>query len=77
MAKGTIRTLLAGAVVGGSVVSLAWWVSGQPSIPKHPEVIAAYNQGRADALKLNPVSWELEETCANLWLKSLPLDSRK
>ena len=34
------------------------------------EIIKTYNQGRADVLKLNPVSWELEQTCINLWVQS-------
>ena len=27
--------------------------------PGHKEIVAAYNQGRSDALKTNPVSWDL------------------
>ena len=34
-------------------------------IPK--DVIDAYNTGRADALRTNPVSAELEMTCLELW----------
>lgn len=34
-------------------------------IPK--DIITAYNQGIKDALRTNPASWELEETCLGLW----------
>ena len=34
------------------------------------EIIKTYNQGKADILRLNPVSWELEQTCLNLWSQS-------
>ena len=31
------------------------------------EIIAAYNQGRDDALKTNPVSWNLDRACLEVW----------
>jgi len=31
------------------------------------DVIEAYNTGRADALRTNPVSADLEMTCLELW----------
>ena len=31
------------------------------------DVIEAYNTGRADALRTNPVSADLEMTCLDLW----------
>jgi hypothetical protein len=34
-------------------------------IPK--DVIDAYNTGRADALRTNPISADLEMTCLELW----------
>ena len=34
-------------------------------IPK--DVIDAYNTGRADALRTNPVSADLEMTCLEIW----------
>lgn len=34
-------------------------------IPK--DVIDAYNTGRADALRLNPVSADLEMACLDIW----------
>jgi hypothetical protein len=31
------------------------------------EIITAYNQGRDDALKTNPVSWDLDRACLEIW----------
>ena len=31
--------------------------------------IESYQMGMKHALRLDPVSWELEETCLNLWMK--------
>jgi hypothetical protein len=35
------------------------------SLPK--DIVGAYNLGIADALKTNPASWQLEETCLEVW----------
>lgn len=37
------------------------------------EIIDAYERGKKDALKTNPVSWDLEMTCAGLWVSKLPV----
>jgi len=31
------------------------------------DIIKAYKLGIADALKTNPPSWQLEETCLEVW----------
>lgn len=31
------------------------------------DIIAAYNLGREDALKTNPVSWDLDRACLEIW----------
>lgn len=31
------------------------------------DIIQAYNMGLKDALKTNPPSWDLEQTCVNMW----------
>lgn len=33
-------------------------------------VIAAYNRGKSDALRTNPVSWELDKACLTVWSES-------
>lgn len=37
-----------------------------------PEVLGAYKEGRRDALKTNPVSFELEQTCLEIWANNQP-----
>jgi hypothetical protein len=36
-------------------------------------VIEAYNMGLRDALKTNPPSMDLEQTCVNMWANKQPL----
>lgn len=38
-------------------------------------LLVAYNQGKADALSLRPASWDLEMTCAALWMSQQPVRS--
>jgi hypothetical protein len=44
-----------------------------PHGPSSQDVIDAYQQGRADALKTNPPSEQLERVCVGLWADSLPV----
>jgi hypothetical protein len=81
MVTQTIRSGVVGAMAGAMTVyaALIMTVNPTPIIePPTPfEIIQAYNQGRIDALKLNPVSWDLEQACANLWANRLPVDTQK
>lgn len=36
------------------------------------EIISAYNVGRSDALKTNPVSWDLDAACLEIWANRQP-----
>jgi hypothetical protein len=36
------------------------------------EVLSAYKEGRRDALKTNPASFELEQTCLEIWANKQP-----
>ena len=40
-------------------------------LPK--SVIEAYNMGLKDALRTNPASWDLEQTCLNMWADKHPV----
>ena len=40
-------------------------------LPK--SVIEAYNMGLKDAIKTNPPSMELEQTCVNMWANKQPV----
>ena len=61
--KHLVSTLV-GACVGIFVV---WWTA----VPEEDVYAAGYDkgyqQGRKDALRMNPVSNDLEMTCAGLW----------
>ena len=37
------------------------------STTDHESVIAAYNRGSSDVLKMNPIDPRLESTCLQLW----------
>jgi hypothetical protein len=37
------------------------------------DIIQAYNMGLKDALKTNPASWDLEQTCLNMWADKQPV----
>jgi len=43
-----------------------------PSKATPTEIIDSYERGRKDALRLRPLSWDLEMTCASLWMSKLP-----
>lgn len=81
MATGAIRSAVVGALAGAMSVYAALVMTMKPAPvvdpPTPAEIIQAYNQGRADALKLNPVSWDLEQACVNLWAGRLPVDTQK
>ena len=40
------------------------------------ELINIYKRGRTDALKTNPVSFELEQTCLEVWANKQPVESK-
>ena len=39
---------------------------------KVPYILDAYRSGRVDALRTNPVSFELEQTCLEVWSNKQP-----
>jgi hypothetical protein len=38
------------------------------------ELISIYKRGMKDALRTNPVSFELEQTCLEVWANKQPID---
>ena len=68
-----------GGVVGGVAVALIFigvskMKSNDPPMEMMPkDIIQAYNMGLKDALKTNPASWELEQTCLNMWADKQPV----
>ena len=58
---------LLGAAVG-VVACVAFFQTKEGQSEEHGNaIIAAYNKGRADAIKINPPSWDLEQSCLALW----------
>jgi hypothetical protein len=41
---------------------------------KAQDLIDAYNRGHKEALRTNPVSFELEQTCLGLWAQKQPVE---
>ena len=58
--------------VGAACMALVW-VSVNFAFPRPTteHLMMAYKQGRKDAL--GKMSWDLEKTCAALWISNLPL----
>lgn len=40
------------------------------------ELISIYKRGRADALKTNPVSFDLEQSCLEVWANKQPVEMK-
>ena len=68
-----------GGVVGGLAVALIFigmnkMKANEPPMEILPKsVIEAYNMGLKDALRTNPASWDLEQTCLNMWADKQPV----
>lgn len=55
-------------------IGLNKMMSKEPPMEMMPKtVIEAYNMGLKDALRTNPASWELEQTCLNMWADRQPV----
>jgi hypothetical protein len=79
MTERQIVNWLLGFVVGILTV-LAWQrVMSEPLLPptaKQPEpknLISIYKRGAKDALSTNPVNFELEQTCLEVWANKQPV----
>jgi hypothetical protein len=52
--------------------------ANEPPMEMMPrDIIQAYNQGLKDALRTNPPSMDLEQTCVNMWANKQPLEGIK
>ena len=47
-----------------------------PEAAKAEELINTYKRGVKDALRTNPVSFELEQTCLEVWANKQPTESK-
>jgi len=63
----------------GLLVVLAYQkVTAEPMVidvetARAEELIEIYKRGRADALKTNPVSFDLEQSCLEVWANKQPV----
>jgi hypothetical protein len=65
-----MRAILIG-LISGLVAS--WVVLKVMPAQTDPEaLVRAYDQGKQDALRTNPVSMDLEMVCLNLWANKQP-----
>jgi len=80
MSEGNRQWML--GVITGVVITSLIAISINKLIPKAPEpsavtmpqdIIQSYNMGLKDALRTNPASWELEQTCLNMWADKQPV----
>jgi hypothetical protein len=47
----------------------------EPSAVTMPQdIVQAYNMGLKDALRTNPPSLDLEQTCVNMWANKQPME---
>ena len=66
----------------GLMLVLAWQrLFSEPIIidtesTRAEELISIYKRGKADALKTNPVSFELEQTCLEVWANKQPMEPK-
>jgi len=74
----TVATLALGFAIGVMTV-----IAGDKLLEKNApipdsettradELISIYKRGQADALRTNPVSFELEQTCLEVWANKQP-----
>lgn len=61
---GALMTLLT-VLAADRVLSTPQTIQTSLDLPK--DIIGAYQLGIKDALKTNPASWQLEETCLEVW----------
>ena len=67
--------VLVGVVLTSLVaIGISKMTSNEPPMHMMPkDIIEAYNMGLKDALKTNPASWDLEQTCLNMWADKQPV----
>ena len=66
----------------GLMLVLAWQrLFSEPMVidveaTRAEELISIYKRGQADALRTNPVSFELEQTCLEVWANKQPMEPK-
>ena len=67
--------VLVGVVLASLIsIGISKMTSNEPPMHMMPkDIIEAYNMGLKDALRTNPASWDLEQTCLNMWADKQPV----
>jgi hypothetical protein len=71
--------VITGVVVTSLIaIGLSKMKANDPPMHMMPkDIIQAYNMGLKDALRTNPVSLELDQTCLSLWANKQPMGMSK
>jgi hypothetical protein len=78
----TVATLALGFAIGVmAVIAADKLMEKDLPIPdseatRADELISIYKRGVKDALKTNPVSFELEQTCLEVWANKQPVEAQ-
>jgi UDP-N-acetylmuramyl pentapeptide phosphotransferase/UDP-N-acetylglucosamine-1-phosphate transferase len=78
----TVATLALGFAIGVMAVIAADKIIERDILPPHTEAVRAdelisiYKRGMKDALRTNPVSFELEQTCLEVWANKQPVEAK-
>ena len=78
----TVATLALGFAIGVMAVIAVDKIIERDILPPHTEAVRAdelisiYKRGMKDALRTNPVSFELEQTCLEVWANKQPVDMK-
>jgi UDP-N-acetylmuramyl pentapeptide phosphotransferase/UDP-N-acetylglucosamine-1-phosphate transferase len=78
----TVATLALGFAIGVmAVIAADKLLEKNTPIPdsevtRADELISIYKRGMKDALRTNPVSFELEQTCLEVWANKQPVDAK-
>ena len=70
---GVVVGVVATALIAVGVSKLHKEQMPQSYVEMPKDIIEAYNTGLKDALKTNPASWDLEQTCLNMWADKQPV----
>ena len=78
----TVATLALGfaigvmAVIAGDKLVEDEIVIADKEHTRADELISIYKRGQKDALRTNPVSFELEQTCLEVWANKQPVEPK-
>ena len=80
--EGTLATLALGFAIGVMAVILGDRLVEEEIViadresTRADELISIYKRGMKDALRTNPVSFELEQTCLEVWANKQPVEGQ-